>query len=68
MMSVNPKYITNNNGEKIGVILSMKDYNKMIDELEMHEDVKLYDKVKSKNESSIPLESYLKMRKKGIAT
>ena len=63
-MSINPKFITNQNGEKIGVILNMKDFNQMIEEIEMLEDIKLYDKVKSKKEELISLDTYIQMRKK----
>tara|TARA_B100000965_G_C19533828_1_gene732351 strand:- start:302 stop:499 length:198 start_codon:yes stop_codon:yes gene_type:complete len=37
------QYITNEDGKKVAVILSMKDYNKMLEDLEMLEDIKLYD-------------------------
>jgi PHD/YefM family antitoxin component YafN of YafNO toxin-antitoxin module len=37
------QYITNEDGKKVAVILSMEDYNKMLEDLEMLEDIKLYD-------------------------
>lgn len=58
------QYVTNNHGQKIAVILPIKDYQKIMEDLEELEDVRLYDKVKAKNEPSIPLEQYLKQRKK----
>ena len=45
------QYITNEDGKKVAVILSMKDYNKMLEDLEMLEDIKLYDM--SKNSKQI---------------
>ena len=41
------QFITDNSGQKLAVILPIKDYNRMIEELEDLEDVKLYDKVKA---------------------
>ena len=37
------QYITNEDGKKVAVILSIEDYNKMLEDLEMLEDIKLYD-------------------------
>ena len=45
--------------------LSVKQYKYLIEELEMKEDIELYKKVKAdKNESYMPLEMYLKKRKR----
>jgi len=59
-----PQYITDNNGKKLSVILPMKDYERILSELEEMADVRMYDEVKSRNEESIPFEQYLKQRKK----
>jgi PHD/YefM family antitoxin component YafN of YafNO toxin-antitoxin module len=40
------QFITDNNGHKLAVILPIKDYNKMIEELEDLEDIKAYDNAK----------------------
>jgi hypothetical protein len=64
-MKINtPQYITDNNGKKLSVVLPLKDYKRMLEELEELEDVRMYDEVKSKKEESIPFEQYLKQRKK----
>tara|TARA_R110002050_G_scaffold252628_1_gene390845 strand:- start:3636 stop:3839 length:204 start_codon:yes stop_codon:yes gene_type:complete len=55
------QFITDNSGQKLAVILPIKDYNRMIEELEDLEDVKLYDKVKADNEPSIPIDEAFKM-------
>ena len=45
--------------------LSVKEYEYLIEELEMKEDIELYKKVKAdKSESYMPLEMYLKKRKR----
>jgi len=40
------QFITDNSGHKLAVILPIKDYNKMIEELEDLEAVKAYDNAK----------------------
>jgi hypothetical protein len=37
------QFVTDNSGNKLAVILPIKEYNKMIDELEELEDIRLYD-------------------------
>lgn len=57
------QFITNEKGKKIAVILPIKEYEKILDELEELDDIKLYDEVKSREEESIPFDEYLKRRK-----
>lgn len=40
------QFITDDKGKKLAVILPIKEYNKMIDEIEELEDIKLYDAAK----------------------
>ncbi len=42
----NVQYITNEQGQKTGVVLSMKQYQKLLDELEELAEVKAYDEAK----------------------
>ncbi len=55
------QFITDNNGNKLAVILPIKQYNKMIEELEDLEDVRLYDEAK-KNDTGerIPMDEAFK--------
>ncbi len=62
-MTLHPKYITSSSGKKQAVVLTIEEYDHLIKELEELEDIKLYDKVKSKKESSIRFSEYLKKRK-----
>lgn len=55
MLTVNPQFITDNKGNKISVILPMRDFEAIMEELEELEDIKLYDKAKKNNEPSIPI-------------
>ncbi|HMK26352.1 MAG TPA: hypothetical protein VK483_10005 [Chitinophagaceae bacterium] len=64
-MTLNPQFVTDKKGKKLAVQLSVKEYKFIIEELEMKEDIALYEKVKAdKNESYLPLAVYLKKRKK----
>ncbi len=59
-----PQFLTDIKGKKTGVFLSLKDYKKIIEELEELEDIKAYDKAKKRNESTVPLREAIKLRKK----
>lgn len=64
-MTLSPQFLTDKKGKKVAVQLSVKEYEYLIEELEMKQDVKLYKKVKAdKNESYMPIEDYLKKRKR----
>ena len=64
-MTLNPQFITDKKGKKVAVQLSVKEFEYLIEELQMKEDIELYKKVKAdKSESYLPLEMYLKKRKK----
>ena len=61
MLTVNPHYITDSDGKKISVVLPMKDFKAIMEELEELEDIKLYDEAKKNNEPSIPIDDAFKM-------
>ena len=48
------QFITDHQGQKIAVILPMKDYEKMLDELDEYECIKAYDKAKAREQEFIP--------------
>ena len=54
-MTLNPQFITDTAGKRL-VILPMKEYKSMLDEIEQLEDIKRYDKAKTRNEKSIPID------------
>ena len=58
---VNPQYITDNTGRKISVILPLKDFRTIMEELEELEDIRLYDDAKKSNEPSIPIDKAFEM-------
>ena len=60
---VKPQYITDENGKKISVILPVDEYERILQELEDADDVKLYDEVKHLNEPSTSFDDYVKSRR-----
>ncbi|RZS98020.1 hypothetical protein [Cecembia calidifontis] len=50
------QFITDDHGKKLAVILPIKDYNKMVDDLEEFEDIKLYDAAKKGKQEFIDAE------------
>ena len=64
-MTLNPQFVMDKKGRRMAVQLSVKEYEYLIDELEMKEDIALYEKVKTdKKENYMPLTEYLKKRTK----
>ena len=62
-MTLNPQFVTDKKGKKVAVQLSVKEYEFLLEELEMKEDIEIYKKVKAdKNESYMPFEEYVKKR------
>lgn len=56
------QFVTDDHGKKLAVILSIKDFQKMVEELEDIEDVRLYDEAK-RNDTGvrIPMKAAFKM-------
>ena len=64
MYTITPQYIKDTAGRKM-VILPEKDFDRLIDELEDLEDIRLYDNAKkTDNGKRISFSDYLKNRKK----
>jgi len=54
------QYITDTQGNKLSVILSIRDYEKIMDELEELEDIKAYDKAKARKSDPVPFDQAAK--------
>lgn len=61
MLAVHPKYITDNKGKKVSVVLPLKEFKSMIEGLEELEDIKIFDEVKKSKESSLPIDKAFKI-------
>jgi PHD/YefM family antitoxin component YafN of YafNO toxin-antitoxin module len=59
MMTLHPQYITDTAGKKL-VILPMKEFKNMMEELEDLHDIKLYDNAKASKEASVPIDEAFK--------
>jgi hypothetical protein len=54
------QFVTDTYGKKISVILPIKDYEKMLEEIEELNDIKAYDRAKSRKSEPVPLELAIK--------
>ncbi len=61
-MTLNPQFITDDSGKRKAVILSLKEYEQMLSELELAEDTRLYEQAMARNEKTITLHDYKKKR------
>ena len=60
MLTVHPQYIVDTAGKKL-VVLPLKEFKNIMEELEDLEDIKLYDRAKASKEKSYPADVAFKM-------
>jgi hypothetical protein len=48
------KYVTNRRGQKVGVVIALEDYKKMVADLEELESIREYDAAKASGDEAIP--------------
>jgi PHD/YefM family antitoxin component YafN of YafNO toxin-antitoxin module len=58
-----PMVVTDEKGKQVGVLVPLKDYNKMIKALEDAADERAYAKAMRRKEETIPLREAIKVRK-----
>ena len=56
MPKLREKFITNEKGRRVGVILDMRAYQRMLAELEEYECIKAYDEAMASGDEAIPFE------------
>ncbi|HMS29864.1 MAG TPA: hypothetical protein PKD32_08435 [Saprospiraceae bacterium] len=62
MLTIHPLYITDNTGKKISAVLTMKEFETIIEELEELEDIRLYNEAKKEdNGERIPMAEAFRM-------
>ena len=61
MLTINPQFITDTKSVKLSVVLPIKDFEVIIDELAELDDIKLYVETVKCSEPSIPIDEALKM-------
>ena len=59
-MTLHPQYITNPTGKTVAVILPLKDYQKLLDEIDELECIKAYDCAKERKLEFLPAEDVFK--------
>ena len=58
------QFVTDRQGKKVAVLISMRDYKKMIDEMEKLDDIRTFDKAKKEDGGGrILFSDYLKKRR-----
>ena len=60
MDTIKEKFIVDENGNKVEVVLSIDDYNRILAEIEEKEEIKAYDKAKSEDDEMLPFDSAMK--------
>jgi len=59
-MTLNESFVVDAKGRKVSVLLPIKDYQRLLEELEELQDIKAYDKATKGKQEFIPLEKALK--------
>jgi len=63
MITIHPQFIKDAEGKNSLVVLSFSEFNALLEELEDHEDVHIYDQAKKEDDGErISLADYLKIR------
>ena len=58
------QFITDEKGNKISIVIPLKEYSRILEELEELNDIRMFDEVKERKEKSLPIEEYLNQRQK----
>lgn len=53
------QFLTNEKGEKIAVVISIEEYEKILEELEEPEDIRAFDEAEASGETPIPFDQAL---------
>jgi PHD/YefM family antitoxin component YafN of YafNO toxin-antitoxin module len=56
MGAINERYLTDEQGNRVAVVLNLEEYNKILEELEELDDLRAFDEAKSLREQPILIE------------
>ena len=56
MTSLHERYVVNEKGERVGVLLGWEEYQKLLEELEEVEAIRAYDAAKASGDEVLPFE------------
>jgi hypothetical protein len=59
MLQSKERFIVDENGRRVGVLLDIEDYQRLLEELEELEAIRAYDAAKSSGDEVLPLEQAL---------
>ena len=60
MSTIEQQFIKDSEGQKIGILLPIDKYNRMLEKLEELNDIKAFDEAKSSNDEIIPFDQAIK--------
>lgn len=55
MLDLHPQFVVNTRGKEIAVLLPLHEYERLIEELEIRQDIRAAEDAKAKGETPIPL-------------
>jgi PHD/YefM family antitoxin component YafN of YafNO toxin-antitoxin module len=58
------QFLTNEKGGKIAVVISIEEYEKILEELEDLEDIRAYDEAKASGETPVPFDEAIERLKR----
>jgi len=56
MANVKERYLVDDNGNRIGVVIDIEDYQRLLQEIEELESIRAYDAAKASGDEAIPFE------------
>jgi hypothetical protein len=56
LVKVKEKFIVDARGDRVGVVIDMEDYRKIMEDLEELESIRAYDEAKASGDEAIPFE------------
>ena len=60
MTETQPRYVTNDKGGRVGVILSIEEYERLLEAVEEIESIRAYDRAKDSGEQPVPFEEAIR--------
>lgn len=56
MINIKERYLVDDDGNRVGVVLNIKDYHRLLQELEELDSIRAYDAAKTSGDEAIPFE------------
>ena len=65
MVPVHPRYMVDENQRRTAVVLSLEEWQRIVEELEVLDEIRAYDEAKSGSQESIPFEQAVREIEEG---